>query len=68
MGERNPWERLNKTPTLSSARREVFHYDPQAPNDNLDFVIKSVYDQGSEFLSSMAEVKVQKETMGNPEK
>lgn len=67
IGQKDPWVRLNKTPTLSSARREIFHFDPQAPNDKLDFVIKSTYDQHAEFLKSNAEVKVQKETAGNPE-
>lgn len=27
--EGTPWDRLNKTATLASSRREVFHYDPQ---------------------------------------
>jgi len=67
MGQNDPWVRLNKTPTLSSARREVFHYDPKAPNDSLDFCIKAEYDQHNEFLACSAEVRRQKETNGNPE-
>ena len=38
-----PWKRLTQTKTLASSRREVFHHDPQAPNDSLDFIIKSKY-------------------------
>ncbi|KAF6035154.1 C1orf194 [Bugula neritina] len=67
LGEKDPWVRLNRTPTLSSARREVYHFDPQAPNDSLDFCIKTTYDQHNEFLKCPAEVRVQKETHGNPE-
>lgn len=67
MGEKSPWSRLNKTPTLSSARREIFHYDPQAPNDSLDFVIKAEYNHHEEFLRSSAETAVQRETIGNPD-
>lgn len=60
------WDRLNKTATLASSRREIFHHDPQAPNDSLDFVIKSTYDHHKEFLSSKAETLVQHETVGLP--
>ncbi|XP_031571188.1 uncharacterized protein C1orf194 homolog [Actinia tenebrosa] len=58
------WDRLYKTATLSSSRREVFHYDPQAPQDSLDFVIKSRYDNHHEFLKSKAETLTQPETLG----
>ena len=27
--EGTAWDRLNKTPTLASSRREIFHHDPQ---------------------------------------
>ena len=27
--EGTPWDRLNKTATLASSRREIFHHDPQ---------------------------------------
>ena len=67
MGQKDPWVRLNKTLTLSSARREVYSFDPMAPNDSLDFVIKSNYDQHAQFLCGPAEVKVQRETSGNPD-
>lgn len=61
-GESDQWNRLFRTETLSSKRREVFHFDPQAPNDSLDFVIKSAYNHHGEFLSSKAETLVQPET------
>ncbi|XP_073229872.1 protein CFAP276-like [Porites lutea] len=64
--EGSPWDRLNRTATLASSRREIFHHDPQAPNDSLDFVIKSTYDHHKEFLSSKAETLVQHETVGLP--
>lgn len=38
----------------------------QAPNDSLDFVIKSTYNHHKEFLSSKAETLVQHETVGLP--
>ena len=31
-GEGTPWDRLNKTATLASSRREIFHHDPQVVN------------------------------------
>ncbi|XP_015750288.1 PREDICTED: uncharacterized protein C1orf194 homolog, partial [Acropora digitifera] len=64
--EGTAWDRLNKTPTLASSRREIFHHDPQAPNDSLDFVIKSTYDHHKEFLSSRAQTLVQHETADLP--
>merc|ERR1711973_35937 len=64
--EEAPWNRLYKTATLSSTRREIYHFDPQAPDDSLDFVIKSTYDHHNKFLSSKAETLVQNETAGLP--
>ncbi|XP_065067326.1 protein CFAP276-like [Rhopilema esculentum] len=60
------WDRLYQTQTLASTRRKVFHHDPQAPNDALDFVIKSKYDHHNEFLRSKAETFFQPETLGIP--
>ncbi|EDO45338.1 predicted protein [Nematostella vectensis] len=62
--EGNAHDRLYQTATLSSSRREVFYFDPQAPQDSLDFVIKSTYDNHNEFLRSAAETLVQPETIG----
>ena len=41
--QKDPWNRLNQTPTLASYRREIYHYDNQAPVDSLDFVLKANY-------------------------
>ncbi|XP_022080936.1 uncharacterized protein C1orf194 homolog [Acanthaster planci] len=60
----DPWNRLNTTSTLSSSRREVYHHDPQAPRDSLDFILKSDYDQHNEFLRSKNETLTQPETIG----
>lgn len=60
----DPWSRLNTTKTLSSQRREVYHYDPQSPRDSLDFVLKCQYDHHQEFMKSKAETLMQPETLG----
>ena len=60
----SPWSRLNATKTLSSQRREVYHYDPQSPRDSLDFVLKCQYDHHQEFMKSKAETLMQPETLG----
>lgn len=60
----DPWTRLNATRTLASHRREVDHYDPQAPRDSLDFVLKCQYDHHREFMKSAAETLMQPETLG----
>jgi len=59
-----PWQRLSSQHTLSSARHEVYHFDPQAPSDDLDFVLKSQYNQHAELLKNKNEVLYQKETLG----
>ncbi|CAH1785034.1 unnamed protein product [Owenia fusiformis] len=59
-----PWQRLNTTPTLSSARREVYHFDPQAPRDSLDFVLKAQYDHHNAFLVGKPGTLNQPETLG----
>ena len=63
-GEPDPWQRLNSTKTLSSHRRDVYYYDPQAPHDSLDFVLKCQYDHHQEFMKSRAETLMQPETAG----
>ena len=62
--EPTSWNRLYSTKTLSSQRREVYHYDPVAPNDNLDLVLKSQYNHQTCFMSSKAEMILQPETAG----
>ena len=59
-----PYNRLYETGTLSSKRREVQHFDPNAPNDSLDFVLKTTYNQHKEFLKDSAQTLVQPETLG----
>uniref|UniRef100_A0A0B7ANM2 Uncharacterized protein n=1 Tax=Arion vulgaris TaxID=1028688 RepID=A0A0B7ANM2_9EUPU len=58
-----PWQRVSGHHTLSSARREVYHFDPSAPNDDLDFVLKSTYNQHKELLRNKNEVVFQPETV-----
>eukprot|EP00794_Sanderia_malayensis_P006007 gene6007-6705_t len=60
----DPWTRLYGTQTLTSSRRTVFSHDPQAPRDNLDFVVKSKYNHHQEFLKSKAQTLFQPETLG----
>jgi len=60
----DPWRRLNGTCTLASSRREVYHHDPQAPRDSLDFVLKARYDHHKEFLQATNETLIQPETVG----
>lgn len=62
--KQSPWQRLNCESTLASSRREAYHYDPQAPRDSLDFVLKSKYDHHKEFLKASNETLVQSETLG----
>lgn len=59
-----PYSRLYETGTLSSKRREVQYFDPSAPNDSLDFVLKTEYNQHKEFLKDSAQTLVQPETLG----
>ncbi|XP_076448284.1 protein CFAP276-like [Babylonia areolata] len=60
--QQEPWKRLNSTHTLSSSRHEVYHFDPQAPRDSLDFVLKAKYDQHEQFLQDKNETLHQRET------
>jgi hypothetical protein len=62
--KKQPWNRLYNNCTLASSRREIYHHDPDAPRDSLDFVIKSEYNQHKEFLKGKNEVLFQKETLG----
>ena len=61
-GETSPWERLAYNKTLSSMRREVYHYDPISPNDHLDFALRVEYDQHKNCMHSKAEAVIQPET------
>ena len=63
-GEPTPWERLSSNKTLSSFRHEVYHYDPVAPNDSLDFALRVEYDQHKTCMASKVEALLQPETAG----
>ncbi|XP_040009906.1 protein C1orf194 homolog [Xiphias gladius] len=58
-----PWSRLHDTATLASTRRSVMHCERQAPNDSLDFQLKSVYDHNKDFFRSKNQILFQKETI-----
>lgn len=60
--QEDPWNRLNSKHTLTSSRHEVFHFDPQAPRDSLDFIVKSKYDHHEQIFKNRNEVVFQKET------
>ncbi|KAE8623693.1 hypothetical protein XENTR_v10005699 [Xenopus tropicalis] len=59
----DPWYRLNSTATLSSDRRAVYYYDPEAPSDSLDFTLKSLYDHHNGLLKDRNETLYQPETL-----
>lgn len=63
--QQDPWKRLTNSATLSSARHESCNFDPQAPSDSLDFVLKGQYDHHHEFLKGKSETVIQKETLGS---
>ncbi|CAF3624298.1 unnamed protein product [Rotaria sp. Silwood1] len=60
-----PWSRLYSTATLSSGRHEIYIHDPKAPNDSLDFILKSQYDQNGETFAGKARTFVQLETVSD---
>jgi len=60
----DPWQRLYSTQTLSSGRQGVMHYDPKAPQDSLDFVIKASYNHHNLFMADVNETLLQQETLG----
>jgi hypothetical protein len=62
----DPWYRLSYASTLSSSRKEIFSFDPEAPQDSLDFALKTEYDQHKEFLKDKHETVLQRETLGKP--
>lgn len=60
-----PWARLFKQPTLASARREIYHFDNQAPRDSLDFVLKANYNHHTEIMKGRNETLIQTETISD---
>ncbi|XP_044068265.1 protein C1orf194 homolog isoform X2 [Siniperca chuatsi] len=63
-----PWSRLHDTATLASTRRSVMHYERQAPNDSLDFQLKSVYDHHKDFFWRKNQILYQKETVSEDQR
>ncbi|OAF68613.1 hypothetical protein A3Q56_03643, partial [Intoshia linei] len=61
--KQNPWARLSQKETLQSIRRKHDYYDTQSPNDRIDFMLKSQYDQHRHFLKNNNEILFQKETL-----
>ncbi|KAK6175538.1 hypothetical protein SNE40_013985 [Patella caerulea] len=59
----DPWNRLNSKHTLCSSRREIYHHDPAAPRDSLDFILKTQYDQHAELFKNRNETLLQPETL-----
>ena len=64
--QKDPWNRLNMTPTLQSVRRRVNHFDPLAPNDALDFELKTSYDQHADLFQPSNYSVLQRETLNLP--
>ncbi|BFZ10556.1 hypothetical protein BsWGS_13595 [Bradybaena similaris] len=56
-----PWKKLSGHYTINAARQNAFHFDPSAPKDDLDFVIKSSYDHGRDLFKDKREVLRQAE-------
>ncbi|XP_040193690.1 uncharacterized protein C1orf194 homolog [Rana temporaria] len=56
------WNRLNATPTLSSARRSAYYNDPESPADSLDFNLKSMYNHDEGLFKNRNETLFQVET------
>ncbi|CAG5119803.1 unnamed protein product [Candidula unifasciata] len=56
-----PWKELSGQFTLNSARQNAYHFDPSAPCDDLDFVIKSSYDHQRDLFKDKKEVLRQAE-------
>ncbi|CAL8323347.1 unnamed protein product [Merluccius merluccius] len=58
-----PWSRLHHTATSSSAGRTGAHCGQQAPNDSLDFHLKSLYNHHEDFLRTRTQTVYQWETV-----
>ncbi|XP_037087961.1 protein C1orf194-like [Pollicipes pollicipes] len=63
-----PWERLHKNYTLSSHRHSVYHSDPSAPRDALDFEIEAIYDHALNTFTPKHLILVHHETCGDGER
>nr|XP_006128993.1 uncharacterized protein C1orf194 homolog isoform X1 [Pelodiscus sinensis] len=61
--QRDPWNRLHRTPTLSSTRKEVWYMEPEVPRDSLDFKLTSLYNHHKELLQDKNQIVIHKETL-----
>ncbi|XP_039389596.1 protein C1orf194 homolog isoform X2 [Mauremys reevesii] len=61
--QRDPWNRLHRTPTLSSTRKEVWYTELEVPRDSLDFKLTSLYNHHEEQLRDKSEIVIHKETL-----
>ncbi|XP_029291270.1 cilia- and flagella-associated protein 276 [Cottoperca gobio] len=62
-----PWSRLHETATLASSRRTVMH-ERQAPNNSLDFHLKSVYDHHKDIFWGKNQTLYQKDTVSEDQR
>ncbi|KAG7519419.1 hypothetical protein JOB18_008510 [Solea senegalensis] len=58
-----PWSRLHDKATFASTQRSVMLQGYQAPNDSLDFQLKSVYDHNKDFFPNKNQILYQKATL-----
>ncbi|XP_018521486.1 cilia- and flagella-associated protein 276 [Lates calcarifer] len=58
-----PWSRLHDKATFASTQRSVTPYEVQAPNDSLDFQLRSVYDHNKDFFWSKNQMLYQRKTL-----
>ncbi|CAM5171120.1 unnamed protein product [Eretmochelys imbricata] len=61
--QRDPWNRLHRTATLSSTRKEVWYTEPEVPRDSLDFKLTSLYNHHKEQLRDKSQTVIHKETL-----
>uniref|UniRef100_A0A674JWI8 Uncharacterized protein n=1 Tax=Terrapene triunguis TaxID=2587831 RepID=A0A674JWI8_9SAUR len=61
--QQDPWNRLHRTPTLSSTRKEVWYTEPEVPRDSLDFKLTSLYNHHKEQLRDKSQIVIHKETL-----
>ncbi|XP_076469054.1 protein CFAP276-like [Babylonia areolata] len=60
--QQDPWNRLNSKHTLSSSRHEVYHFDPKAPRDDLDFNLTAKYNHDTALFENRNQTVFQRET------
>ncbi|XP_073175891.1 cilia- and flagella-associated protein 276 isoform X1 [Lepidochelys kempii] len=61
--QQDPWNRLHRTATLSSTRKEVWYTEPEVPRDSLDFKLTSLYNHHKEQLRDKSQTVIHKETL-----